>query len=71
MLQETAGLVIKTSDGKLADVNYWECKDYSNEYTLCPTKAKDLANQGLKYNEIIAAYTTKYPNAKIECYKNG
>lgn len=64
---ETAGLVIKTPDGKLASVGYYVCDEYSNSTIMCPNKAEELGNRGYSAEEIIKAYTTKYPEIIIEC----
>ena len=69
MVEETAGLIIKDANGNPANVNYEMCPSTTKEYTLCPDTAEKLANQGYTAEELIKAYTTKYPNATVGCYK--
>ncbi len=69
MIDETAGLVIHTADGKLpSDINYYMCGLRTKPHTLCPDTAQKLAKEGYKMEQIIAAYTTAYPGRKIECF---
>ena len=67
-IEETAGLVIKTPDGKLASVGYYMCDKYTNGAIMCPNKAEELGNQGYTAEEIIKAYTQNYPEIVIECF---
>jgi len=65
---ETAGLVLKTPDGKLADVYYYMCDRTSDGNTMCPNMAEKLGEQGYTAEEIIKAYTKDYPEIVIECF---
>ena len=68
MVAETAGLVIKTADGKPASVGYYLCDHKTNGSIMCPNVALELANQGYSMQQLIAAYTKDYPGAYVECY---
>ena len=65
---ETAGLVLKTPDGKLAEVYYYMCDRTSHGNTMCPNMAEKLGEQGYTAEEIIKAYTKDYPEIVIECF---
>lgn len=69
LIEETAGLIIYDSSGSPAYVNYYLCDDTSKESTLCPNTAEKLANQGYSMNQLIEAYTQKYPGRTVGCYK--
>ena len=67
-IAETAGLVVKTPDGKLANIGYYMCDDYEKGRIMCPNKAEELGNQGYTAEEIIKAYTKDFPEIVIECF---
>ena len=67
-IEETAGLVVKTPDGKLANIGYYMCEDYEKGRIMCPNKAEELGNQGYTAEEIIKAYTKDFPEIVIECF---
>ncbi len=68
MIEETAGLVIYDASGKPASVHYYMCDDTTKSDTLCPNTAEDLANSGYTMDQLIEAYTQKYPGRTIDCY---
>ncbi len=69
-IAETAGMVIKKSDGSLADVGYYMCDRTEDNRIMCPNKAEELAeNQGYTTEQLILAYTKAYQDIKVECYK--
>ena len=68
MVEETAGLIIYDANGSPASVNYYMCDDTSKDSTMCPNTAEKLAREGYTMEQLIEAYTTKYPGRTVGCF---
>ena len=68
MVEETAGLIIYDANGSPASVNYYVCDDTSKDSTMCPNTAEKLAREGYTMEQLIEAYTTKYPDRTVGCF---